>query len=152
MLVCSFVSANRTRDRGCSKHPVFPAPSVFDEGGKLIANLGRKAPRDREVILRAVGWAKERSDVPTIHHRARCEMVGTLRFAHPTAASYPLRKMLPQPQLPIPLRRHLVAPCAIRRRAAAVAGDDAGLLAFDIGIDAGHPGIDLVGQHPLAER
>src|SRR6266496_5136251 len=28
MLVCSFVCANRTRDRGCSKHPVFPAPSV----------------------------------------------------------------------------------------------------------------------------
>jgi hypothetical protein len=27
MLVCSFVCANRTRDRGCSKHPVFPAPS-----------------------------------------------------------------------------------------------------------------------------
>jgi hypothetical protein len=32
-----------------------------------------------------VGWAKERSDVPTIYHRIRCEMVGTLRFAHPTA-------------------------------------------------------------------
>jgi hypothetical protein len=33
----------------------------------------------------AVGWAKERSDVPTIHQRASSEMVGTLRFAHPTA-------------------------------------------------------------------
>jgi len=22
--------------------------------------------------------------VPTVHHRVRCEMVGTLRFAHPT--------------------------------------------------------------------
>src|SRR6476620_11260881 len=33
--VCScavFVCANRTRDRGCSKHPVFPAPSNFEEG------------------------------------------------------------------------------------------------------------------------
>jgi hypothetical protein len=29
MLVCSFVCANRTRDRGCSKHLVFPAPSEF---------------------------------------------------------------------------------------------------------------------------
>src|SRR3954453_8623428 len=29
MLVCRFVCANRTRDRGCSKHPVFPAPSKF---------------------------------------------------------------------------------------------------------------------------
>jgi hypothetical protein len=30
MLVCTFVCANRTRDRGCSAHPVFPAPSVFE--------------------------------------------------------------------------------------------------------------------------
>ncbi len=29
MLVCMFVCANRTRDRGCSKHPVFPAPSFL---------------------------------------------------------------------------------------------------------------------------
>jgi len=28
MLVCNLLCANRTRDRGCSKHPVFPAPSV----------------------------------------------------------------------------------------------------------------------------
>ena len=27
MLVCILASANRTRDLGCSKHPVFPAPS-----------------------------------------------------------------------------------------------------------------------------
>src|SRR5258705_3851327 len=59
---------------------------------------------------------------------------------------------LPQPQLLIRLRRHLVASRPISRRAAAVAGDDAGLLAFDVGIDAGHPGIDLVGQQPNAER
>ena len=36
-----------------------------------------------------------------------------------------LLTMLPQPQLVIPLRRHLVASRAIGRRAAAVAGDDA---------------------------
>ena len=29
MLVCILFCANRTRDRGCSAHPVFPAPSVF---------------------------------------------------------------------------------------------------------------------------
>src|SRR5438309_9597016 len=49
MLVCTFVCANRTRDRGCSKHPVFPAPSVSRRANE-DANLGRKAPRDREVI------------------------------------------------------------------------------------------------------
>src|SRR6185369_13539669 len=36
MLVCPFVCANRTRDRGCSKHPVFPAPSK-QEGGKFTS-------------------------------------------------------------------------------------------------------------------
>jgi len=49
MLVCSFVCANRTRDRGCSKHPVFPAPSDFEEG-KRDAKLGYIRPRDREVM------------------------------------------------------------------------------------------------------
>jgi hypothetical protein len=44
MLVCIFVCANRTRDRGCSKHPVFPAPSVFREGKiKTIARAFRAA-------------------------------------------------------------------------------------------------------------
>jgi hypothetical protein len=42
MLVCAFLVRSCTRDRGCSVHPVFPAPSDFREGGKLRANLGRK--------------------------------------------------------------------------------------------------------------
>jgi hypothetical protein len=49
MLVCIFLRANGTRDRGCGAHPVFPAPSD-QEGGKLIANLGRNASRDRSRI------------------------------------------------------------------------------------------------------
>ena len=57
MLVCSFVSANRTRDRGCSKHPVFPAPSNFEEGNE-DANLGQFMSRDREVFFRRMGRAK----------------------------------------------------------------------------------------------
>ncbi|MEH2522309.1 hypothetical protein V1288_000218 [Bradyrhizobium sp. AZCC 2176] len=47
MLVCSFVCANRTRDRGCSKHPVFPAPSISKRANE-DAHLGRDAPRERE--------------------------------------------------------------------------------------------------------
>jgi hypothetical protein len=39
------------------------------------------APRNDDVEF--VGWAKERSDAPTIYHRTRCKMEGTLRFAHP---------------------------------------------------------------------
>jgi hypothetical protein len=35
MLVCAFLSANCTRDRGCSVHPAFPAPLLFVEGESL---------------------------------------------------------------------------------------------------------------------
>ena len=31
-----------------------------------------------------MGGQRRVSDVPTIYHRLRCLMVGTLRFAHPT--------------------------------------------------------------------
>jgi hypothetical protein len=30
MLVCTLFCANRTRDRGCSAHPAFLAPSDFE--------------------------------------------------------------------------------------------------------------------------
>src|SRR3981189_1578476 len=50
MLVCAFLVAHCTRDRGCSAHPVFPAPSVF-EGKVFLQNFGRIAPRDREVVF-----------------------------------------------------------------------------------------------------
>src|ERR1700680_5291185 len=36
-----------TRDRGCSKHPAFPAPSI---GAEDIAQLGRIAPRGRDGV------------------------------------------------------------------------------------------------------
>jgi hypothetical protein len=35
MLVCAFVCAVCTRDRGCSAHPAFPAPSVLEEGQRI---------------------------------------------------------------------------------------------------------------------
>ena len=40
MLVCAFVCATGTRDRGCSAHPAFPAPSVLKRGDE-IERLGR---------------------------------------------------------------------------------------------------------------
>src|SRR5262245_4474782 len=51
-----------------------------------------------------------------------------------------------QAQLVISLRRDRIAPCAIIRRAAGVACNDAGRLAFDIAVDASHPGIDFEGE------
>jgi len=49
MLVCAFLRKHCTRDRGCSKHPAFPAPSVLRD--KVHANLGRSAPREGEVMF-----------------------------------------------------------------------------------------------------
>ena len=46
MLVCVFFCARCTRDRGCSKHPVFPAPSIQEEGNE-VAKPRASAPRDR---------------------------------------------------------------------------------------------------------
>src|SRR5213076_2138905 len=44
MLVCALMHIFGTRDRGCSAHPAFPAPSVFEGTG--FHNPGI-APRDR---------------------------------------------------------------------------------------------------------
>src|SRR5882762_1870299 len=38
-----------TRDRGCSAHPAFPAPSFLSRVA-IDAKLGRIAPRDREAV------------------------------------------------------------------------------------------------------
>src|SRR5665213_4266042 len=40
MLVCAFPVHQCTRDRGCSAHPVFPAP--FRRGANEMENLGQK--------------------------------------------------------------------------------------------------------------
>src|SRR6059058_2925978 len=51
MLVCALMHNFGTRDRGCSVHPAFPAPSIF-EGGKEFASLGRNhAARSRRHAL-----------------------------------------------------------------------------------------------------
>jgi hypothetical protein len=40
MLVCTLFSARRTRDRGCSAHPVFPAPSIWRGQGSFWQSSG----------------------------------------------------------------------------------------------------------------
>src|SRR5215213_8242556 len=63
MLVCSFVSANRTRDRGCSKHPVFPAPSVFRRASEMKSSGSscREIARSYSVVIVREGG---RSSIP----------------------------------------------------------------------------------------
>src|SRR3954467_2538823 len=65
MLVCAFCCARCTRDRGCSAHPVFPAPSAFQEGG-TDTNLGHVVPRECEAAsaISAVVLTKVRTHTP----------------------------------------------------------------------------------------
>src|SRR6267142_2014153 len=52
MLVCVFVCANCTRDRGCSKHPVFPV--CVTRRVKNYTKLGRVPPRESGPMPHAV--------------------------------------------------------------------------------------------------
>src|SRR5712691_12948677 len=68
MLVCAFLCASCTRDRGCSAHPVFPAPSVPGRD-KVMQSSGENAPRDRggltletELHPSPSSWTSERSE------------------------------------------------------------------------------------------
>ena len=78
--VCScavFASANRTRDRGCSKHPVFPAPSDWKRA-KRNSKLGRNASRDHGVTSDVRNRHCERSEAI---HLAAERKNGLLRYA-----------------------------------------------------------------------
>ena len=66
MLVCSFVSANRTRDRGCSKHPVFPAPSVFEEGQTKIQTSGEMRRENAKLYPAVIASVAKQSIYPRI--------------------------------------------------------------------------------------
>src|SRR3954470_17674102 len=57
---CAHLTTSCTRDRGCSVHPAFPAPSVF-EGGEFRASLGRSASRERETISIVIASAAKQS-------------------------------------------------------------------------------------------
>src|SRR6266849_7144947 len=57
-----------------------------------------------------------------------------------------------QRELLISPQRHLVASRAVGGSTAAVACDDTGLLAIDVGVDTGHPGVDLVGEQADPKR
>ena len=63
MLVCAFLSASCTRDRGCSRHPAFPAPSDSQEGTSKQAS---GATRREIVVSHSVVIVREggRSSIP----------------------------------------------------------------------------------------
>src|SRR5215207_6987952 len=61
MLVCAFLCAIGTRDRGCSVHPAFPAPSVSRVRQKNLHHSGEITPRDRETV-----FAERRRATPSL--------------------------------------------------------------------------------------
>ena len=89
MLVCAFFRTDCTRDRGCSAHPAFPAPSSLARA-EGDAKLGRIAPREREGML--IRHCEKRSD-EAIHSSAR----GTMDcFAEPVMGDATRRPVVSQ--------------------------------------------------------
>src|ERR1700736_6784587 len=50
MLVCAFFAQFCTRDRGCSAHPAFPAPSML-EGRTFMQTSGKPCREKAELCL-----------------------------------------------------------------------------------------------------
>jgi hypothetical protein len=81
MLVCAFLCASCTRDRGCSAHPAFPAPS-HREGQR--PNLGQTVPRECETASLSTSLRGALATKQSIPPFARLD--GLLRGAcHPAA-------------------------------------------------------------------
>src|SRR5205823_13669398 len=78
---CALLFAQIARETAGAASTRSSLRPLFSGGGKLIANLGRSAPRDRESVF--VGWV-ERSDT---HQRSYVWRWVSLRSTHPTASS-----------------------------------------------------------------
>jgi hypothetical protein len=72
MLVCALPCAHCTRDRGCSAHPVFPAPSLGESFGHASGALRREIAKLYPPSLRA----KRSNPLPPLVRKD-----GLLRFA-----------------------------------------------------------------------
>ena len=82
MLVCAFLCASCTRDRGCSAHPAFPAPS--HRAGQRNENLGSIMPRECETASLSTSLRGALATKQSIPPFARLD--GLLRGAcHPAA-------------------------------------------------------------------
>src|SRR6266404_9131228 len=157
MLVCVFLCTNCTRDRGCSA-PGLPCALCSQRAKRLCKPRAHRAARMPPFVIAREGGRSSIPEAFVVEPISRGVLDPPpsrgMTAAGGTGPSLVADRSavrddavdLPQPQLIIPFRRHLVASCTVGRRAAAVAGDDAGLLALDVGVDPGHPGIDLIGQ------
>src|SRR5947208_3004400 len=83
MLVCVYYCAFGTRDRGCSRHPAFPAPSGLRVRTRNWQNLGQIVRRERERMqrIRRVGKGALATCPPSLWRWARFALP-TLRNQH----------------------------------------------------------------------
>src|ERR1700685_4134333 len=90
MLVCIFFCTFRTRDRGCSAHPAFPAPywggtAPFFMGEGFRQQLGRIARRERGGVFESfVGVARRLYRRHPEEAATRPSRRTTARAAHPS--------------------------------------------------------------------
>src|SRR5205807_3869098 len=61
MLVCALLCAHCTRDRGCSAHPVFPAPSLGESFGQASGASRREIANACSVVIARLDRATQYS-------------------------------------------------------------------------------------------
>jgi hypothetical protein len=83
MLVCAFYLRFCTRDRGCSKHPAFPAPSSL--GANDLQGPGERCRGNAEVCLSPVIASEAKQSILPLRGDMDCfaEPVIGRAFARP---------------------------------------------------------------------
>jgi hypothetical protein len=64
MLVCALLCAHCTRDRGCSAHPVFPAPSLGESFGPASGASRREIANAYSVVIARLDVRTGRPSIP----------------------------------------------------------------------------------------
>jgi hypothetical protein len=64
MLVCAFLCATGTRDRGCSAHPAFPAPSVLKRDNEFGNNSGKPCRENADACHAVIASEAKQSIFP----------------------------------------------------------------------------------------
>src|ERR1700716_4397217 len=76
MLVCTLFDASRTRDRGCSAHPVFPAPLI--SGGTTKCKTPGRTCREKAKLYRAVIASEAKQAMTLREERMDCFVASLL--------------------------------------------------------------------------
>src|SRR5687768_3272206 len=80
MLVCVITRAICTRDRGCSAHPAFPAPSILRDNDRQTSGKSRRENADVYLLFKAGSKLSQRHREEHLrrsnpsYDRYRCEM------------------------------------------------------------------------------